>query len=267
MGPRQTATRPRPRPATQGSRKRPPAPQRPRNRRPASDYENRRPLYWRILTNSFTIIFVAVAVLAVVIYNVSFGKGAPPPAAANNADLSLNDAIALVSHDYVTPAEAAGIAAAKKRAHEEQVRAERAARERAKRLSAAAKKRAAARAKAKAKAAADAVAREVANAPNPSSAQNQTLGKQMNAAKGWGGCWPSLLQIWTHESHWNERAHNPSSGAHGIPQALPGSKMASAGPNWQTNSATQIAWGLSYIKARYTDPCGAWSFWQSHHWY
>jgi hypothetical protein len=84
----------------------------------------------------------------------------------------------------------------------------------------------------------------------------------------WGdqeyGC---LVSLWNHESGWRVNAHNPSSGAHGIPQSLPGSKMASAGPNWISNPHTQIKWGLKYIKNRYTTPCGAWSFWQRHHWY
>jgi hypothetical protein len=217
------------------------------------------------MTHSVTITTVVLAALGVAIANISLGKGSPPPAGASQ--LSTNDMLALVSHDYVTPAEAAGIATAKKRAYETQVREERAARERAKRLSLEQRKREAARAAARAKARAAAAIKDAANAPDPSSAENQALGKQMNAAKGWSSCWPSLLQIWTHESHWNERAHNPSSGAHGVPQALPGSKMASAGPNWQTNPVTQIAWGLSYISARYGNPCKAWTFWQNNHWY
>ena len=69
------------------------------------------------------------------------------------------------------------------------------------------------------------------------------------------GCLDSL---WTRESQWNPAAHNPSSGAHGIPQSLPGSKMASAGPDWATNPVTQITWGLGYIQDRYGSPCGAW---------
>lgn len=222
-------------------------------------------MLFRVLTNSVTITAAVVIALAVAIANISLGKGAPPPADASQ--LSTNDMLALVSHDYVTPAEAAGIATAKKRAHEAQVRAERAAREKARRESIAQRKREAARAAARAKARAEAEARRLANLPNPTSAQNQALGKRMNAAKGWAECWPSLLQIWTHESHWNERARNAFSGAAGIPQALPGSKMASAGPNWETNSATQIAWGLSYISARYDNPCKAWTFWQNNHWY
>ncbi|MFC9591832.1 lytic transglycosylase domain-containing protein [Streptomyces sp. NPDC056944] len=70
-----------------------------------------------------------------------------------------------------------------------------------------------------------------------------------------------------HESGWNYRASNPSSGAYGLVQALPGSKMASAGADWQTNPATQIKWGLSYMDGRYGSPCGAWSFWQANRWY
>ncbi|WP_411977016.1 transglycosylase SLT domain-containing protein [Streptomyces solicathayae] len=70
-----------------------------------------------------------------------------------------------------------------------------------------------------------------------------------------------------HESGWNYRATNPSSGAYGLMQALPGSKMVSAGADWRTNPATQIKWGLSYMEGRYDSPCGAWSFWQANHWY
>ncbi|AVZ75058.1 transglycosylase domain-containing protein [Streptomyces lunaelactis] len=70
-----------------------------------------------------------------------------------------------------------------------------------------------------------------------------------------------------HESTWNYRAQNPSSGAYGLVQALPGSKMSSAGDDWQTNPATQIKWGLNYMNSRYDSPCGAWSFWQANHWY
>jgi hypothetical protein len=74
------------------------------------------------------------------------------------------------------------------------------------------------------------------------------------------GC---LDRLWERESGWNPRAANPSSGAYGIPQALPGSKMATAGSDWRTNPATQIEWGLGYIKGRYDTPCGAWSFFQA----
>jgi hypothetical protein len=73
--------------------------------------------------------------------------------------------------------------------------------------------------------------------------------------------------IWEHESRWNVHADNPYSSAYGIPQALPGSKMSSAGPNWQNSAETQIRWGLGYIKSRYGSACAAWSFKQAHGWY
>lgn len=69
------------------------------------------------------------------------------------------------------------------------------------------------------------------------------------------------------ESGWNVYATNPSSGAYGIGQALPGSKMASAGADWRTNGVTQVRWMISYVNGRYGSACGAWNFWQNHHWY
>jgi hypothetical protein len=93
------------------------------------------------------------------------------------------------------------------------------------------------------------------------------LGEKMAAVRGWTGVqWQCLDSVWTRESGWAVSAAN-ASGAYGIPQATPGSKMASAGADWRTNPATQIAWGLSYIGAVYGNPCGAWSFWLSHYWY
>lgn len=73
-------------------------------------------------------------------------------------------------------------------------------------------------------------------------------------------------QIVDRESGWDVNAQNPS-GAYGLVQAMPGSKMASAGPDWRTNAATQVKWGLDYMEHRYGSPCGAWSFWQSNNWY
>ena len=73
--------------------------------------------------------------------------------------------------------------------------------------------------------------------------------------------------IWTHESGWNVHADNPYSSAYGIPQALPGAKMASAGPDWQNSAETQIKWGLGYIRDRYGSACAAWSYKQAHGWY
>ena len=78
------------------------------------------------------------------------------------------------------------------------------------------------------------------------------------------GCLDSL---WTRESNWNPSAQNASSGAYGIPQSLPGSKMASAGADWATNPVTQIEWGLGYIRDRYGSPCGAWGHSESYGWY
>ena len=103
-------------------------------------------------------------------------------------------------------------------------------------------------------------------APNPGTAQS--IAYNMMSSFGFDpktqfGC---LDSIWSRESGWNYQAYN-ASGAFGIPQALPGSKMASAGSDWQTNPATQIRWGLGYIKSMYGTPCGAWSFWQSNGWY
>jgi hypothetical protein len=85
---------------------------------------------------------------------------------------------------------------------------------------------------------------------------------------GWGaGQFGCLEALWDRESGWNHTAANPSSGAYGIPQALPGSKMAAFGADWRTNPATQIAWGLDYVDGRYGTPCAAWSAFQSKGWY
>ncbi|MGW4164938.1 aggregation-promoting factor C-terminal-like domain-containing protein [Streptomyces sp. NPDC004788] len=77
----------------------------------------------------------------------------------------------------------------------------------------------------------------------------------------------SFSKIVEHESGWNHTATNSSSGAYGLVQALPGSKMASAGADWKTNPATQIKWGLNYMNERYGSPNAAWNFWQTHGWY
>jgi hypothetical protein len=77
----------------------------------------------------------------------------------------------------------------------------------------------------------------------------------------------AFSRIVEHESGWNVTATNSSSGAYGLVQALPGSKMASAGSDWKTNPATQIKWGLNYMNSRYGSPTGAWAFWQANGWY
>jgi hypothetical protein len=78
---------------------------------------------------------------------------------------------------------------------------------------------------------------------------------------------PCLDKLWNRESGWNQHATNAGSGAYGIPQALPGSRMASEGSDWRTSAATQIKWGLKYIKGRYNNPCGAWAHSQNTGWY
>ncbi|WP_454042970.1 aggregation-promoting factor C-terminal-like domain-containing protein [Cellulosimicrobium sp. Marseille-Q8652] len=96
----------------------------------------------------------------------------------------------------------------------------------------------------------------------------RTIGRLMAAERGWGGDqFACLDQLWTKESNWRVNADNPTSSAYGIPQSLPGSKMASKGADWATNPATQIAWGLDYIAGSYGTPCGAWSHSQAVNWY
>ena len=97
---------------------------------------------------------------------------------------------------------------------------------------------------------------------------SKAIAKSLAAQRGWGDDQFACLDLlWMKESRWNATAENTSSGAYGIPQALPGSKMASAGADWRTNPATQITWGLGYIEGRYGTPCGAWSHSQAKGWY
>ncbi|MDE0546219.1 phospholipase [Microbacterium sp. C7(2022)] len=139
--------------------------------------------------------------------------------------------------------------AAEKKAAEEAAEARRKAEEEAKRQ------------------AAEAAAAAAAAANTPAGAQ--ATAQQMSAEKyGWGaGQFSCLVSLWQKESGWNYQAYNSSSGATGIPQSLPGSKMASAGADWQTNATTQIAWGLDYISRAYGTPCAAWGHSQAVNWY
>lgn len=95
-----------------------------------------------------------------------------------------------------------------------------------------------------------------------------TAREMMLSRYGWGDdefvCFDSIIM---RESSWRVNATNPTSGAYGLPQALPAAKMASAGDDWLTNPVTQISWALDYIKGRYGTPCQAWAFWQAHNWY
>ena len=94
------------------------------------------------------------------------------------------------------------------------------------------------------------------------------MAQSMLASYGWGQAqWPCLNKLWTQESSWITTAENPSSGAYGIPQSLPASKMASVGADYRTNTRTQLTWGLQYVKDAYGSPCQAWDFHLAHNWY
>lgn len=98
--------------------------------------------------------------------------------------------------------------------------------------------------------------------------RNMAIARPMVRKRGWSKRqFKCLAKLWTKESNWNHRARNPYSGAYGIPQAYPGSKMRSAGKDWRTNPKTQIKWGLRYIKGRYGTPCKAWSHSVNRGWY
>jgi Transglycosylase SLT domain len=98
--------------------------------------------------------------------------------------------------------------------------------------------------------------------------KNKAIAKAMVKKRGWSNRqYKCLVKLWQRESSWNHKARNPSSGAYGIAQALPGRKMRSAGKDWRTNPKTQIKWGLRYIKGRYGTPCRALSHSNSRGWY
>ncbi|MEU1970979.1 lytic transglycosylase domain-containing protein [Microbacterium sp. NPDC019599] len=163
----------------------------------------------------------------------------------------------------------AAIAAEEERKAEEKARQEAEAR-------AAAEAEAAAQAAASSSGSSSAPAASYPSAPIPSGNGNgdnspagaQAFAYSQFASRGWGddqfGC---LVALWNKESGWNYQAYNAGSGAYGIPQALPGSKMGSAGADWQSNAATQVLWGLGYIQGRYGTPCNAWGHSQSTGWY
>jgi hypothetical protein len=101
---------------------------------------------------------------------------------------------------------------------------------------------------------------------------NEQLANRMAAALGWGPRQQTCLDLlWTYESAgtWSATVANPTSGAYGIPQSLPGSKMAASGSDWQTNPATQVRWGLGYVRdnPNYGTPCAAWDWEIGHNWY
>lgn len=117
---------------------------------------------------------------------------------------------------------------------------------------------------AQAAAQAAAEAQAAANTPDGARAAAQQI---MASEYGWGDDqFQCLNSLWNKESGWNYQAYNPS-GATGIPQALPGGKMASAGDDWETNAVTQVRWGLGYISSVYGTPCSAWGHSQATNWY
>ena len=164
-------------------------------------------------------------------------------------------------------ARAAAIAArvAAQRAAAERAAAERAARARAAAVRAAARQ-AAAQAAAEQAAATPPAVQQVTVQQVPAGAPQQ-IAAQMLAQYGWAGQFSCLDSLWQQESGWNVYAENPTSGAYGIPQALPGAKMASAGSDWQSDAATQIRWGLGYIQGSYGSPCAAWGHEEAYGWY
>ncbi|WP_246846209.1 lytic transglycosylase domain-containing protein [Humibacter ginsenosidimutans] len=175
--------------------------------------------------------------------------------AANSAAV-MAEAVA-AGHDAGAPIAQAAVAKAK---------AEKAAAEAAARAKAAAAAKAAAEAAAASSSSSSSYdTPSVSVSVSPGSAQ--AIAKSMAAARGWGDDqFACLVNLWNRESGWSTTAGNPD-GAYGIPQALPGSKMASAGSDWQTSASTQIAWGLGYIAGSYGTPCNAWAHSQSTGWY
>lgn len=165
-----------------------------------------------------------------------------------DAQASAADAAAKKSAEETARIQAAKDAKSKKQAAEEKLEAQREAKEEAERASRSS-------------------VRDASSFSAQSSysvAEVQAMARAMMPADQFQ-CFSNIVE---RESGWNYKATNPSSGAYGIMQALPGSKMASAGADWQTNPATQIKWGLSYMNSdRYGSPCAAWSFWQANHWY
>jgi hypothetical protein len=108
----------------------------------------------------------------------------------------------------------------------------------------------------------------IANAETPPIGTVQQFAYDLVTKSGWGrDQYSCLVALWNRESHWRVNAYNSSSGAYGIPQALPGAKMASMGSDWQTNPETQIRWGLNYIENRYHSPCGAFAHSNKFNWY
>ncbi|MEO3976013.1 transglycosylase SLT domain-containing protein [Streptomyces sp. CAU 1734] len=184
------------------------------------------------------------------------------------AEIPLGQQAQVASLTEQADAQAAAADSAARKAAEESARLQAAENAKEKKAAAEAKAKAERKAEEKRKAerASREAARDVANMGGKSSytvAEVQALARSIIPA-GQFQCFSTIVQK---ESTWNYKAVNPSSGAYGLMQALPGSKMSSVGADWRTNPATQIKWGLKYMNERYGSPCEAWTFWQGNNWY
>jgi hypothetical protein len=173
---------------------------------------------------------------------------------------TVSDNISRQADAQQTAAEAAAQKAAAEAARQKAAAAAQAKQDAAQKAAAA---KAAAEEKAKQEAAAKAAAR-AALSQDFSVSGIQSIAQSIIGDSSQFQCFSWIV---SHESGWNYKATNASTGAYGLVQALPGSKMASEGSDWQTNPTTQIKWGLSYMNSRYGSPCAAQSFWEAHNWY
>ncbi|MFI8178932.1 lytic transglycosylase domain-containing protein [Actinacidiphila glaucinigra] len=207
----------------------------------------------------------AVTTVGAVVGVASGSEGVVQPVAATDAptvlaDIPAGQQVQQASLTQQVQAQSDAADAGAKKAAEESARKQ-------------AAKDASARKKAEEKAEADRKAKEASRAAERAALvvkASYTVAEVQAMAQGIVGdasqyqCFSNIV---TRESGWNYTATNASSGAYGLVQALPGTKMASAGADWRTNPGTQIKWGLNYMNSRYGSPCGAWSFWQANHWY
>ncbi|MGW4381806.1 aggregation-promoting factor C-terminal-like domain-containing protein [Kitasatospora sp. NPDC004531] len=201
----------------------------------------------------------------------------PADAAANPAPASGPQLAADPVDPQAAEASASASASAQAEAEAEAEEAEAKAKADAEASASASASAAAAKESAEAKARAEAASRSQQRQALPSSKPSATASplaktysgtpQQIAAQLVPAGQLQCFTNIVERESGWNVHATNPSSGAYGLMQALPGSKMASAGADWRDNPATQIKWGLQYMNQTYGSPCAAWSFWQAHNWY
>ncbi|GAA3590407.1 hypothetical protein GCM10022223_01100 [Kineosporia mesophila] len=221
---------------------------------------------------SVAVLLVAVSGTAIATAPQSHGTGGSADVDLRAAEQDLTGRIALTGSTTTLAAsplsvigaqnasavvDAGALAEKKKKAAAKKAAAKKAAAKKAAAKKAAAKKAAAKR---------RAQARAQASRTSPRSAK--AVARLMVSQRGWkSGQYTCLVKLWEKESNWRHNAQNRSSGAYGIPQSLPGSKMSSAGRDWRSNPSTQIKWGLRYIQERYGSPCGAWAHSRSVGWY